>query len=148
MTKITCSRIFHFDSAHRIEKHEGKCKMLHGHRYVLEVFFVNKDTCENSNNLDYLGRVIDFSVVKEIINNWINSNLDHNVILAESDNVLGDSITKSTQQKIYYLTNQPTAENIALHLFNLIIPNLLKETTVKCCKVRIYETPNCFVEVG
>ena len=33
---ITCTRRIEFDAAHRILNHESKCKMLHGHRYVVE----------------------------------------------------------------------------------------------------------------
>ena len=36
---ITCTRKIEFDAAHRIIKHENKCKMLHGHRYILEASF-------------------------------------------------------------------------------------------------------------
>ena len=150
MTQITCTRSFHFDTAHRIKNHEGKCKMFHGHRYILEVFFIKKNVYNNLQEefLDELGRVIDFSQVKKIIKSWIDENFDHNVILAKDDIILGSSIQNITNQKIYYLDNPPTAENIALHLFNLIIPSLLVDTDVRCCKIRLYETPNCFVEIN
>ena len=55
---IICTRRLEFDSAHRVMNHEGKCKMLHGHRYVLEASFSAK-------KLDELGRVIDFGVIRE-----------------------------------------------------------------------------------
>ena len=46
-----------------------------------------------------------------------------------------------------YLNSNPTAENIALHLKDKIFPNLFKEGNFIITKVRLYETPNCFVEV-
>jgi len=35
MALITIGKEFHFDAAHRIPSHEGKCRHLHGHTYAL-----------------------------------------------------------------------------------------------------------------
>lgn len=137
---ITCTRKLEFDAAHRIINHESKCKMLHGHRYVLEATFAAK-------NLDNLGRVIDFGVIKEVLGKWIDDNLDHNTILSIHDKIMGDEIAKITGQKIYYLSVNPTAENIANHIFTEICPQLFADKAVQCVSVRLYETPNCYSDV-
>lgn len=134
---ISCTRRIEFDSAHRILNHESKCKMLHGHRYALEATFV-------ANELDNLGRVIDFGVIKEILGKWIDENLDHNTILSIKDQELGNKISDITSQKIYYMTNNPTAENIANHIFQDICPKLFEKSVVKCVSIKLYETPNCY----
>ncbi len=69
---ITCTRRIEFDAAHRIINHESKCKMLHGHRYALEASFA-------AENLDNLGRVIDFGEIRQLLGDWIDNNLDHNL---------------------------------------------------------------------
>lgn len=138
---ISCSRKIEFDAAHRIRKHESKCRHLHGHRYVLEAHFA-------ANELDELGRVIDFSQIKEILGSWIDENFDHNTILAEDDKNLGDEIHKITKQKIFYLPNHPTAENMVKFLFEEICPKLFADKDIKCVKMRLYETPNCFAEIS
>ena len=46
-----------WDAMHRIPLHESKCKAFHGHRYAAEI------TCQ-AEQLDHLGRVVDFSVIK------------------------------------------------------------------------------------
>ncbi len=140
MTKVTCTRIIEFDSAHRVIGHENKCKFLHGHRYVLEVK-------AEADALDNLGRVADFGELKTIIKTWIDEYLDHNVILSVEDRTLGKDIENTTKQKIYYLTTNPTAENIALHLLNDIIPKLLAGKPFTVNKLKLYETPNCYVTV-
>lgn len=137
---ITVTRKLEFDAAHRILKHESKCKNLHGHRYVLEATF-------NANELDNLGRVIDFGVVKEVLGAWIDEHLDHNTILSIKDKNLGEQIEKETGQKIYYLDENPTAENIALHLLHEICPKIFANHAVKCVAIKLYETPNCSVDV-
>ena len=137
---ISVTRKLEFDAAHRILNHESKCKNLHGHRYSLEASFC-------ADNLDDLGRVIDFGVIKEVLGAWIDEHLDHNTILSIKDKSLGEQIEKQTGQKIYYLNENPTAENIALHLLNEICPKIFANHKVKCVAIRLYETPNCSVDV-
>lgn len=136
---ITCTRKVEFDAAHRVMNHESKCKMLHGHRYVVEATFA-------ATGLDDLGRVIDFGVIKERLNGWIDENWDHNTILWEKDRALGDVISKQISQKIFYLPTNPTAENMAQYLLEVVCRELFPEPNVKCTRIRLYETPNCYAD--
>lgn len=140
-TEILCTRKIEFDAAHRVMGHEHKCRYLHGHRYVLEATFT-------APNLDKIGRVIDFGEIKTILKTWIDENLDHTTILWEKDKELGNNISTVTNQKIYYLNSNPTAESIAHHLFTEIIPDLFKNSEARIKSVKLYETPNCSVSVG
>lgn len=137
---ITCTRRIEFDAAHRILNHESKCKMLHGHRYALEASFAAK-------KLDDLGRVIDFGIVRELLGTWIDEHFDHNTILSIKDKKLGEKIAAETGQKIFYLDENPTAENIAKFLFKKICPKIFAKKNVKCVAIKLYETPNCHVNV-
>ena len=134
---IASTRRIEFDAAHRVMNHESKCKMLHGHRYAIEASFV-------SDTLDKLGRVIDFGTIKDVLGKWVDDNLDHNVILNKEDQELGKKIISITGQKIYYMQNNPTAENIADHLLNDICPKLFANYQAKCIKIKVFETPNCY----
>ena len=138
---IICTRKLEFDSAHRVMEHESKCKMLHGHRYVVEASF-------GAVELDAIGRVIDFGVIREVLGKWIDDNLDHNTILFEKDQNLGENIAKITGQKIYYMKSNPTAENIAKHLLEDICPQLFASHNIKCVGIKVYETPNCSAQIG
>ncbi len=137
---IECTRRIEFDAGHRVIGHQHKCKYLHGHRYVLEITAM-------SSKLNKLGMVVDFGELKNIIKDWIDDNLDHNVILHQDDKILGDFIAKETGQNIYYLKSNPTAENIALHLKSDIIPKLFSKNSFDIVKLKLFETPNSFVEV-
>ena len=137
---ITCTRRIEFDAAHRILNHESKCKMLHGHRYALEIKFA-------AEKLDGLGRIIDFGKVRDILGSWVDKHLDHNTILSIKDKNLGEKIASETGQKIYYLKENPTAENIAKHIFKEICPKLFAKKNVRCVAIKLYETPNCSVDV-
>ncbi len=138
---VECTRRIEFDAAHRVIGHENKCKYLHGHRYVLEV-------TASANELDSIGRVVDFGVLKSVVKEWVDEKLDHNVILHQDDKSLGDLIEKETGQNVYYLKSNPTAENIALHIKSDIIPLLFTKNSFDIVKLRLYETPNAYVEVN
>src|SRR6516164_720189 len=107
----TICRKFTFDAAHRVLNHTGKCKYIHGHRYVAEVY------CYAA-KLDAMGMVVDFGLVKDRVGWWIDNNLDHNVILHPLDplttRALFDPILFGKEPFVMPdLLPQPTAENIA-----------------------------------
>lgn len=135
----TCTRRLEFDAAHRVMGHEGKCKHLHGHRYAIEATFTAKQ-------LDTLGRVVDFGIIKEKLGQWVDANWDHTTILYGKDKALGNAITTQTGQKIFYLPSNPTAENMADYLLHAVCPKLFAKYPVRCIGLRLYETPNCYAE--
>lgn len=136
----TCSRRIEFDAGHRIVGHKNKCQYLHGHRYVLEVH-------ARISKLDNLGFVADFGELKQILKPWIDDHWDHNVILNRQDEQLGKFIAEYTGKEPYYIDNNPSAENIASYLLHKIIPKLFKSKVYEIYKIKLYETPNCSVEV-
>jgi 6-pyruvoyltetrahydropterin/6-carboxytetrahydropterin synthase len=141
MTMITCTRRLEFDAGHRLIEHEGKCRYLHGHRYVLEATF-------SADSLDSLGRVIDFGVIKEKLGKWLDEHWDHTTILHEKDRSLGESIASHTKQVIYYLPDNPTAENMAAYIFKAVCPTLFNDAGITCTSVTLHETPNCKVSAS
>jgi 6-pyruvoyltetrahydropterin/6-carboxytetrahydropterin synthase len=136
---VTCKRRIQFCAGHRVFEHEGKCKNIHGHNYVLWIF-------ARASKLDKLGRVIDFSVLKERIGGWIEKNIDHNFI-AFKDDIVVQELLKINESKPYILDSNPTAENLALHLLHEVIPNLMEDTGITIYKLELFETENCSVEV-
>lgn len=134
---ITITRKLEFDAGHRVYEHEGKCATLHGHRYTVEVEAF-------AESLDNLGRVIDFSVLKERIGGWLDKNWDHTTILFEKDEETIKALKKLKHPKgPFVATWNPTAENMAQYLFDVVCPDLLKGTGVRVRKVVVWETPNC-----
>jgi 6-pyruvoyltetrahydropterin/6-carboxytetrahydropterin synthase len=141
LNNVDCVRVIEFDAGHRLVNHEGKCAKLHGHRYRCEVFCVGS-------HLDSVGRVVDFGVIKERVGGWIDEHWDHNFLMNVADGRLADFIMKELNQKVYFLDTNPTVENMALYLLNNVCPKVLVGTDVTCVKIRLWETPNCFVEVS
>lgn len=137
---IKCTSRIEFDAGHRIIGHQNKCQYLHGHRYVLEITIAARDT-------DELGMVADFGLIKDLAKGWVDENFDHSLILHQNDKEIGQKIESHTGQKVYYLQNNPTAENIALHLKNMIFSKLFESQKFFITNIKLFETPNCFVEV-
>ena len=137
MSKRTCTRKIEFDSAHRVMKHESKCRHLHGHRYVAEV-----TVC--SDHLDELGRVIDFSLIKSIVGGWVDDYWDHGTIANKEDEGLIDLCLQSGW-KLYTIEGNPTAENMSEYLFKKAT-ELLRPYGIGVMQVRLYETPNCWAD--
>jgi len=140
--QIKAIRKVKFDAGHRIVGHEGKCQNNHGHEYWAHFY------AESNSSLDQLGRVIDFSIIKETIGQWIDDNWDHNMIIWEEDPNLPLLNQCIGTKKPFVLPFNPTAENLAIYLLKTICPKLLKSNCIKITKIKLYETSNCYVEVS
>lgn len=145
------TRAFEFDAAHRIMNEPVKCFNLHGHRFNVEFTF-EYYTCSE------IGYAIDFKELKDIIGGWIDEHLDHACILNPRDTELIE-LCKKNGWKLYVMNKgedtafkehiqylNPTAENLSMELLS-IIDNLIDNVNIRLCKVRLYETEKCFVEV-
>jgi 6-pyruvoyltetrahydropterin/6-carboxytetrahydropterin synthase len=137
------TRRLEFDAGHRILGHEGKCRNPHGHRYVAEISVW-------SQSLDPLGRVVDFSVIKEEVGGWIEKNWDHTMILSRHDPLLKCPEIEKADKPPYIILpkpprpESPTAEVLAEILYDVSKQLLPPHLEVR--KVVLYETPNCRAE--
>lgn len=155
--KLTANRYHDICAGHRVVGHESKCRHLHGHNYRIHFF------CEAENGLDKVGRVIDFSVIKEKLCNWLEEYWDHKFLAWDEDPLMSKlnyfmemhehdprvTVTKddfsSYMDSIVWLDFNPTAENLANFLLTKIGPQQLHGTGVKLVKVVIDETRKCSV---
>lgn len=129
-----------FCSGHRVLNHESKCANAHGHNYVAWI------TAESS-SLDVIGRVIDFSEIKNRVGRWIDENWDHTfLIYDQDDDMIRASRYMSVNKPVYLCDFNPTAENMAKELCDVICPKLMEGTGIKITKIELYETENCKVE--
>lgn len=148
----TCTRRIQFCAGHRVMGHENKCAHLHGHNYVVFI------TASMGGDLDSIGRVVDFSVLKTIAGGWIEKNWDHGFILDKSDRAGISSIMAFNESmlnfeketlwngnKLYLLPCNPTAENIAAYLLNKFNELFIDHPFI-ITSVRVQETENCEAE--
>jgi 6-pyruvoyltetrahydropterin/6-carboxytetrahydropterin synthase len=136
---ITCTRRIQFCAGHRVFGHEGKCRNIHGHNYVAFI-------TAQADQLDAVGRVIDFSVLKDRIGGWIDREWDHGCILWENDTDARMAVESCRPAKVFTLPTNPTAENMADYLLRVVCPKELAGTGVRVVSVRVWETENCYAE--
>ena len=132
---ISCTRKLWFCAGHRVKGHEGKCRHLHGHNYIVYI------TAQAS--LDSIGRVIDFGVLKEQFGSFIDENFDHGFLVWEEDTEVLGVLKNMGEQKIFVMPTNPTAENIAQFLLDNS-EEILDNKEVEVTMVKIWETENCF----
>ena len=140
MPKITASRYHDFSTGHRVYGHESKCAHLHGHNYRIH-FTVEAD------NLDTVGRVMDFSAIKTYLCNWLEDNWDHKFLVWEQD-PFANTLKELDPDGTVIVQFNPTAENMGQYLIDVVGPKQLVGTGVKLVSVNIEETRKCNVTVG
>ena len=130
--RVTVSIKAHFNAAHRLYRKEwsdkkhnsvfGKCSNphFHGHNYELIVHVTGSVDPET-------GYVIDMKVLKDLIKSEVEDKMDH----------------KNLNEEVpEFIEMIPTAENIAIVIFNNLKPHLNPNHSLE---VTLYETPRNFV---
>ncbi|MGQ9650241.1 MAG: 6-pyruvoyl trahydropterin synthase family protein [Phycisphaerae bacterium] len=137
----TIVRTIQFSAGHRLRQHEGKCAHVHGHNYTVEFH-------ATAEQLDSIGRVIDFSVLRDRLGGWIDQHWDHGFICAKDDREVIDAMARIPGQKLFVMDVNPTAENLARYLLDVVGPQQLAGTGVRLVRVVLAETDNCRAEVS
>ncbi len=131
------AKSFHWEAAHRIPWHEGKCKNIHGHSYKMIV--------ELEGAINERGIVMDFKDLKEIVQPYIQL-IDHTTIISVWDKELRE-VFDSKQWKYYLLPFDSTAENLCKYFAELIIKDngsLLSANNITTVSVKISETETAY----
>jgi 6-pyruvoyltetrahydropterin/6-carboxytetrahydropterin synthase len=123
------SREITFCYGHRLLKYDGKCRHLHGHNGKAVI------TLE-SEKLDALGMVVDFSRLKRVVGGWIEEALDHQMILHRDDPAL--PYLRSQGEPVFVTDVNPTAENIAKLIYDYTAAQ-----GFPVVEVQLWETETC-----
>ena len=118
------TKIFHFESAHHLPGHRGKCAHLHGHSYRLEVT-IRGPIRDMPGESDH-GMVMDFSDLSHTVKNSVIERLDHR----DLNEVTG---------------LQTTAENLAHWIWNELMNHGLLQALLH--RIRLWETESGYVEI-
>ncbi len=90
--------------------YQGQCAHPHGHNGKIEIQL-------SAEKLDTRGMVYDFGEVKEIIQKWVDRELDHKMILKKGDPLA--RALKDLGEPYYEMEENPTAESLAKLIFNI-----------------------------
>lgn len=130
--KVTICKEMRMAVAHRLPHHDGACRHLHGHTYVVRLY-VQGPVQEVSEENSQSGMVTDFGVIKAFLKG-VEAKMDHCYVNETLD-------------------SYPTAERLAVRILEmaneLLAPQLPEG--VQVVKVRVYEeyvAPQAFAEVS
>ena len=143
MSVIRLTKEFTFEAAHMLEGYDGLCREIHGHSYRL--FVTVKGEPQSDPNSPKLGMVMDFGVLKRIVNEQIVDRLDHSLMmrntLAAEDTVaaLGARFTRVVLTKY-----QPTCENMLADFAERLLGALPDD--IELHSLRLHETATSFAE--
>lgn len=162
-------------AGHRVVGHESKCRHLHGHNYKFHFKVAPKKTLSEGyvksvsgfaleGSLDDIGRVVDFNVVKTTLCQWLEDNWDHKFLHWENDKLISglktlivfdrnnfDNNAMEKEDENHFFNSMvalpfnPTAENLAAYMVDVIGPQLLDEYGVELVECTIEETSKCHV---
>lgn len=134
------TKYIELDMGHRVPNHKSKCSNPHGHRYKIEIGV--DDKVIDTKGISDEGMVIDFSDLKAIMVEKIDSVYDHAFTIHKDDELMLPFMTqlKERQFRINIVDFVPTAENLAKHWYELV-KEPLKERGIKIKYCRVWETP-------
>ena len=137
---IRITKEFKFEMAHALHGYDGLCKNIHGHSYKLWVTIRGRARQQKSHSKD--GMVLDFDVLKKIINTEIVDKYDHSFVLNGTSSHANIDLTAF--EKVFLLPYQPTSENLVTD-FALKIKSKLPKG-VELYKIVLSETATSFAE--
>lgn len=132
---LSITKLFHFEAGHRLSNYEGPCKNIHGHSYKLHITI----TGEKLTN----GILIDFKVLKKIVETAVINEMDHTLLLKRNE--FNIKATENLGSKILWLDEDPTAEYLVTYIGSKIKDELPEG--IKLLRLRLYETDSCYAEM-
>jgi len=128
--------------SHALLNYDGLCRNIHGHSYKLQITVAGEPINDAGNPKN--GMVIDFSILKKLIQEYIVSKLDHSLMINEKAPI--DKLSEMGQmyERLQVVPFQPTSENMVQYIAE-IVKSLLPEH-LELFSVRLYETSNSFAE--
>ena len=105
------SKSVSFCYGHRLLNYPGKCQHLHGHN-ARAVITLERDS------LDGRGMVEDFSELKRLVWAWLDSEIDHTLLLHKDDPIL--PLLQDSGERVMVMEENPTAEVLARMIYEYV----------------------------
>jgi 6-pyruvoyltetrahydropterin/6-carboxytetrahydropterin synthase len=116
-----------FCYGHRLLDYDGICKHPHGHNAVAEIEV-------RTGTLDPRNMVCDFSDIKRVVKGWIDTHIDHQMVLRYDDPLVEP--LRALGEPIFIVQSNPTVEHIAKVIFDYT-----RSQALPVVRVTVWETP-------
>lgn len=143
MSVIRLTKEFTFEAAHSLEGYDGLCREIHGHSYRL--FVTVKGEPESNEASPKLGMVMDFGILKRIVNEQIVERLDHSFMMRrtpEAEEVA--DVLSYRFSKVVMTDYQPTCENMLADFAERLLGALPED--IELYSLRLHETATSYAE--
>ena len=143
MSVIRLTKEFSFEAAHMLEGYDGLCREIHGHSYRL--FVTIKGEPMSDPDSPKLGMVMDFGLLKRIVNEQIVERLDHSFMMRNT--LAAEEVASQLGyrfSKVVLTDYQPTCENMLADFAERLLEALPDE--VEFYSLRLHETATSFAE--
>jgi 6-pyruvoyltetrahydropterin/6-carboxytetrahydropterin synthase len=121
-----------FCYGHRLLDYDGICKHPHGHNAIVEIEI-------RAAQLDKRNMVCDFTDIKRVVKGWIDSELDHRMLLRHDDPLV--KLLQQLGEPVFLLDSNPTVERIARLIFEYA-----SGQGFPVVRVKVWETPTSVAE--
>jgi 6-pyruvoyltetrahydropterin/6-carboxytetrahydropterin synthase len=126
------------EAAHRFfqAKSSPKCRSIHGHSWIITLTLKAK-------KLDDQGMVLEFGQLKAAWRSWLDTHLDHTLILHQDDPMVEAVRAVDPEMHLFLTPEDPTTENLARLLYNqatIVLEALGCAEFVQVERVRLEET--------
>ena len=136
---IRVCKEFTFEMAHALYGHDGPCKNIHGHSYKLSVVLLGSPKEKKESDF---GMVMDFSEMKEIINQEVVHHFDHSLVINKDyPHAMPDGDAFGKVHRVGY---QPTCENLLIDICNRLKGKF--PHNIHVVSIRLRETATSYAE--
>lgn len=140
---IRVTKEFTFDMAHALFGYDGPCSNIHGHTYRLFVTIYGTIINELGHPKD--GMLLDFGLLKQVVNQKIIQRYDHALLLNSAIPRAQKRGILLTSKKVLFVPYQPTCERLLLSIKN-DLKTALDTLGFQIFALKLYETPTSYAE--
>ena len=139
---IRITRQFRFEAAHALWNYDGPCQNIHGHSYLLYVTVQGRPLDDPRDHKH--GMVMDFSVLKLVVNRLIVDPLDHALLVNAATPHSEMAVSHPLCGKVVAVPYQPTCENMISDFADKIREALPEG--VRLHSLKLHETSTSYAE--
>lgn len=142
MALIRLTKEFSFEAAHALGGYDGPCREIHGHSYRLFVTIKGEPSTDPMNPKQ--GMVMDFGVLKKIVNEEIISRFDHALVLRSTADEGLRRVLAEQFDNVVTVEYQPTCENMLDDFAHRLMKRLPEGVMLH--SLRLHETASSYAE--
>lgn len=142
MAIIRLTKEFTFEAAHALEGYDGPCREIHGHSYRLFVTVKGRPSADEAD--PKCGMVLDFGLLKRIVQEEIVSHFDHALVLRNTADTALREVLRERFRNIVEVAYQPTCEHMLADFADRIRRRLPAGVTLH--SLRLHETATSYAE--